>query len=42
MHNLLWLIPLAPLVGATLNGLLALTHAGREKGPSEKFISLIG
>ena len=42
MHNLLWLIPLAPLVGATLNGLLALTHAGREKGPSEKLISLIG
>ena len=42
MHNLLWLIPLAPLVGATLNGLLALAHASREKGPNEKLISLIG
>src|SRR5258706_12884838 len=42
MHNLLWLIPLAPLAGAALNGLLALTFAGREKGPDEKLISLIG
>jgi NADH-quinone oxidoreductase subunit L len=42
MHNLLWLIPLAPLAGAALNGLLALAFSGREKGPSEKLISLIG
>jgi NADH-quinone oxidoreductase subunit L len=42
MHNLLWLIPLAPLVGAALNGLLALATSGREKGPNEKLISLIG
>jgi NADH-quinone oxidoreductase subunit L len=42
MHNLLWLIPSAPLAGAALNGLLALAFAGREKGPSEKLISLIG
>jgi NADH-quinone oxidoreductase subunit L len=42
MHNLLWLIPLAPLVGATLNGLFALAYSGREKGPNEKLISLIG
>jgi NADH-quinone oxidoreductase subunit L len=42
MHNLLWLIPLAPLAGAALNGLLALAFSGREKGPNEKLISLIG
>src|SRR5688572_25019280 len=42
MHNLLWLIPLAPLVGAAINGLFALVFAGREKGPNEKLISLIG
>ena len=42
MHNLLWLIPLAPLAGAALNGLLALAFAGKEKGPNEKLISLIG
>jgi len=42
MHNLLWLIPLAPLVGAALNGLIALAFAGREKGPNEKLVSLIG
>ena len=42
MHNLLWLIPLAPLAGAALNGLLAIGFARREKGPSEKLVSLIG
>jgi NADH-quinone oxidoreductase subunit L len=42
MHNLLWLIPLAPLAGAALNGLVALAFSGREKGPNEKLVSLIG
>ncbi|HEX5133726.1 MAG TPA: NADH-quinone oxidoreductase subunit L [Candidatus Krumholzibacteria bacterium] len=42
MSNMLWIIPIAPLVGAALNGLLALIYSGREKGPNERLISLIG
>ncbi len=42
MSNLLWIIPIAPLAGAALNGLIALFYSGREKGPSERLISLIG
>jgi NADH-quinone oxidoreductase subunit L len=42
MQNLLWLIPVAPLAGAAINGLLSLVFAKREKGSSEKLISLIG
>jgi NADH-quinone oxidoreductase subunit L len=42
MSDMLWLIPVAPLAGAVINGLLALVYAGREKGPNEKLISLIG
>ncbi|MDH4037098.1 MAG: NADH-quinone oxidoreductase subunit L [Candidatus Krumholzibacteria bacterium] len=42
MNSLLWIIPIAPLVGAALNGLLALAYGGREKGPSERLVSLIG
>jgi NADH-quinone oxidoreductase subunit L len=42
MNSLLWIIPIAPLVGAAINGLLALAYSGREKGPSEKLVSLIG
>ncbi len=42
MDQFLWLIPVAPLAGAALNGLLALAFAKREKGPSERLVSLIG
>ncbi len=42
MSDMLWIIPIAPLAGAALNGLLALVYSGREKGPSEKLVSLIG
>ncbi len=42
MNDLLYLIPLAPLAGAALNGLLALVFAKREKGPNERLVSLIG
>ncbi|HEU4365471.1 MAG TPA: NADH-quinone oxidoreductase subunit L [Candidatus Krumholzibacteria bacterium] len=42
MSNLLWIIPVAPLAGAVLNGLLALIYSGREKGPNERLVSLIG
>jgi len=42
MDQYLWLIPTAPLVGAALNGLLALVSAKREKGPNERLVSLIG
>ena len=42
MESQLWLIPAAPLAGAALNGLLSLLYARREKGPSEKLVSIIG
>ena len=42
MQPYLWIIPFAPLIGALINGLFALSFAHREKGPSEKLISLIG
>ncbi len=42
MSNMLWLIPVAPLVGAAVNGLLALAFAKREHGPNERLVSLIG
>jgi NADH-quinone oxidoreductase subunit L len=42
MSNLLWIIPIAPLAGAILNGLLAILHSRREKGPAEPVISFIG
>jgi NADH-quinone oxidoreductase subunit L len=42
MNSLLWLIPVAPLAGAALNGLLALAYAKREQGPSERLVALIG
>jgi len=38
----LWLIPIAPLVGAALNGAIAMAYAKRENGPNERLISLIG
>ena len=42
MSNLLWLIPIAPLAGAALNGLVALAYAGAKKGPNERLVALIG
>jgi NADH-quinone oxidoreductase subunit L len=42
MEHSLWLIPFAPLVGAALNGLLALVYSHREHGPDERLVSLIG
>ncbi len=42
MERHLWLIPVAPLLGALLNGLLALAFSKREKGPGERLVALIG
>jgi NADH-quinone oxidoreductase subunit L len=42
VSNPLWIIPVAPLVGAALNGLLALAYSKREHGPNERVVSLIG
>jgi len=42
MEHYLWIIPMAPLAGAALNGALALTTAKREHGTSERLISFIG
>jgi NADH-quinone oxidoreductase subunit L len=42
MSHLLYMIPLAPLVGAALNGLLALVFAKRDQGANERLVSLIG
>ena len=42
MEQYLWIIPVAPLVGAIINGKLAALYAHREKGPSERLISFIG
>ena len=42
MEQYLWLIPVAPLIGAIINGKLAGFYARRENGPSEKLVGLIG
>ncbi|MCZ6765834.1 MAG: NADH-quinone oxidoreductase subunit L [bacterium] len=42
MHEAIWIIPLAPLVGAYINGKLAALYARRGRGPSEKLIAAIG
>lgn len=42
MQDLLWIIPIAPLVGAIINGKLALIYSHREQGPSERLIAFIG
>jgi len=42
MHNYIWIIPIAPLVGAIINGKIAALYARRENGPNEKLIALIG
>ncbi|MFQ5511968.1 MAG: NADH-quinone oxidoreductase subunit L [Candidatus Krumholzibacteriia bacterium] len=42
MQNYLWLIPFAPLIGAAVNGAIALAFAKREGGPREGLVSAIG
>jgi len=42
MEKLLWIIPIAPLAGAIINGKLAALYSHREKGPNERLISFIG
>lgn len=42
MESYLWIIPFAPLVGALVNGKLAILWSRREKGPNEALLSLIG
>jgi NADH-quinone oxidoreductase subunit L len=38
----IWLIPIAPLIGAILNGIIAIRYARRENGPSERLVAFIG
>jgi NADH-quinone oxidoreductase subunit L len=42
MEKYIWLIPFAPLFGALVNGLLAVSNAGRGRAASEKLVSFIG
>jgi NADH-quinone oxidoreductase subunit L len=42
MQNYLWLIPIAPLVGAVVNGKLAAFYSRRESNVSERLIAFIG
>jgi NADH-quinone oxidoreductase subunit L len=42
MENYIWLIPIAPLVGAIINGKLALFYSRREGTASERLIAFIG
>jgi NADH-quinone oxidoreductase subunit L len=42
MEQYLWIIPMAPLAGAFINGMLAVSTGTRERGVSEKLVSLIG
>jgi NADH-quinone oxidoreductase subunit L len=42
MESYLWIIPIAPLVGAVVNGKLSVLWSHREHGPNEKLISFIG
>jgi len=41
MQNYLWLIPIAPLVGAIVNGKLAVFYARRENSASERLVAFI-
>ena len=41
MQNLLWIIPIAPLVGALINGVITMTYSGRERRPNEALVALI-
>jgi NADH-quinone oxidoreductase subunit L len=42
VQNYLWLIPVSPLLGALLNGMLAVSFAGRGRTVSERLVSFIG
>ncbi|MEE9270582.1 MAG: NADH-quinone oxidoreductase subunit L [Candidatus Krumholzibacteria bacterium] len=42
MQGYLWLIPFSPLIGAAVNGAIAISYAKRESGPREGVVSLIG
>ena len=42
MENYIWLIPIAPLLGAIINGKLAVFYSTREGNASEKLVAFIG
>ncbi len=42
MEKYLWIIAMAPLAGAAINGSIALATAQREKGVNERLLSFIG
>ena len=42
LQNLLWLMPLLPLLGAAVLGGLALAHAHKDSGPSEILAGVLG
>jgi NADH-quinone oxidoreductase subunit L len=42
MHNHIWIIPFAPLIGAAINGAIAMAYSKREQGPREGLVSFIG
>ncbi|UCH84329.1 MAG: NADH-quinone oxidoreductase subunit L [Candidatus Latescibacterota bacterium] len=42
MENYLWLIPVAPLAGAFINGMLAISFSRSERSVSEPLVSFIG
>ncbi len=42
MEQYLWIIPFAPLMGAAINGALAILYSHREKGASEGLVSFFG
>jgi NADH-quinone oxidoreductase subunit L len=42
MENHIWLIPIAPLIGAIINGKLAAFYSRRESNVSERLVAFIG
>ena len=42
MEKYIWLIPFAPLFGALVNGLLAVSNAGKGRVVSERLVSFVG
>jgi NADH-quinone oxidoreductase subunit L len=42
VHDYLWVIPISPLAGALVNGLLAVSFAGKGRAVSERLVSFIG
>ena len=42
MEKYLWIIPMAPLAGAAINGFIAMATAQREKGVNERLLAFIG